>query len=331
MKKKILIPLFAIAGVSVAAWQYHRDGNGHSGALTFCGNVDNRQVELAFKGSDRITALYAKEGDFVKKGDLLAKLDSEKLQAALALRQSQYDAQQEIVRRLEAGSRKEEIAEARAQFEAAKFDSENASRNYFRLKDLAARHFVSEQQADNAKAAADAADAKSRALQETLKLAVRGPRKEDIASAKAALEADRAQLSLARIDLEDAELHSPSDGIVEDRILEPGDMASPQKPVYTLALTDPVWARIYVPEADLGRIKPGMAAEVSTDGNRHYHGWVGYISPSSEFTPKSVESPELRTSLSYQVRIFVCNPQNELRLGMPVTVDLKPGKAEPCK
>ena len=331
MKKKILIPLFAIAGVSFAAWQYHHEGNGHSSDLTFYGNVDNRQVELAFKGSDRIEALYAKEGDFVKKGDLLAKLDTEKLQAALALRQSQYDAQQEIVRRLETGSRKEEIEEARAQFEAAQIDSKNALKNYFRLKDLAARHFVSLQQADNAKAAADAADAKSRALQETLKLAVKGPRKEDIASAKAALEADRAQLSLARIDLEDARLLSPSDGIVEDRILEPGDMASPQKPVYTIALTDPVWARIYVPEADLGRIKPGMRAEISTDGNRHYHGWVGYISPSAEFTPKSVESPELRTSLSYQVRVFVCNPQNELRLGMPITVDLKPGKAEPCK
>ncbi|MHB1099007.1 MAG: efflux RND transporter periplasmic adaptor subunit, partial [Burkholderiales bacterium] len=151
----------------------------------------------------------------------------------------------------------------------------------------------------------------------------------------AVLKADQAGLSLATIDLGDASLYAPSDGIIRDRILEPGDMASPQKPVYTLALTNPVWVRTYVPESDLGRLKLGMAAQVETDSHpgRKYQGWVGYISPSAEFTPKSVETAELRTSLSYQVRIFVCNPLNELRLGMPATVTiplLEAIKAAPC-
>jgi HlyD family secretion protein len=99
-------------------------------------------------------------------------------------------------------------------------------------------------------------------------------------------------------------------------------MAFPETPVYTLALTNPVWVRAYVSEPDLGKIKLGMSAEVSTDSypGKVYKGWVGFISPTAEFTPKSVETTEERTKLVYQVRIYVCNSQNELRLGMPATV-----------
>jgi len=151
---------------------------------------------------------------------------------------------------------------------------------------------------------------------------VLGPRKEDIAAARATLQACEAQLELARRDLADADVAAPADGVVEDRILEPGDMASPQKPVLTLALDDPLWVRVYVAETDLPRIRPGMKASVTTDGfpGRRYEGWVGYISPTAEFTPKSVETREVRTKLVYQVRVFVQNPRGELRLGMPAVV-----------
>jgi HlyD family secretion protein len=122
--------------------------------------------------------------------------------------------------------------------------------------------------------------------------------------------------------LADASLYAPNNGVIQDRILEPGDMASPQKSVFTLALTDPVWVRAYVSEPDLGKITLGMAAEVETDSypGKRYQAWIGFISPTSESTPKSVEVRQLRTRLVYQVRVFVKNPQDELRLGMPVTV-----------
>jgi len=153
---------------------------------------------------------------------------------------------------------------------------------------------------------------------------VLGPRLEDIAAAKATLRAYEAQLALAQRDLADANLLAPSDGVVENRLLEPGDMASPQKPALTLALDDPLWVRVYVAETDLARIRPGMKAEVSIDGfpGRTYAGWVGFISPTAEFTPKSVETAEVRTKLVYQVRVFVRNPRGELRLGMPAVVTL---------
>ena len=338
MKKKILLPILSVAifiGV-VLAWQHSREDRAAPGKLTLYGNVDIRQVQVAFKGSERIAKMLAREGDAVKKGELLAMLDTDRLKANVELRKAEFSAQQQIVERLESGSRPEEIGKARAELDAARIDAANAERSYLRLKDLASRHFVSDQQADNARAAAEAAKARSKAAEEVLRLAVKGPRKEDIESAKAALKADQAGLSLATIDLDNANLRSPSDGIIRDRIQEPGDMTSPEKPVYTLALTDPVWVRAYVPESDLGKLKLGMAAKVETDSyaGREYRGWIGYISPSAEFTPKSVETAELRTSLSYQVRIFVCNPRNELRLGMPATVTislLDPIKAAPCR
>ena len=95
-----------------------------------------------------------------------------------------------------------------------------------------------------------------------------------------------------------------------------------QRTVYTVALTNPVWVRAYVPEPKLGKIWLGMSAEVETDSypGKQYEAWIGFISPTAEFTPKTVETTELRTRLVYQVRVYVCNPENELRLGMPATV-----------
>jgi HlyD family secretion protein len=109
-------------------------------------------------------------------------------------------------------------------------------------------------------------------------------------------------------------------------------MASPQAPAYVLALTDPVWVRAYVSEVDLGKIHQGMAAKVRTDSfpGKTYDAWIGFISPTAEFTPKSVETTDVRTSLVYQIRVYVKNPENQLRLGMPATViiDLPAGPQE---
>ena len=136
-------------------------------------------------------------------------------------------------------------------------------------------------------------------------------------------------MALARRNLKDAFLYSPTDGIVQDRILEVGDMASPQRPVFTIALVDPLWVRAYVSEPDLGKIREGMTATVTTDSfpDKRYEGRIGYISPSAEFTPKPVETTEVRTKLVYQVRVFVKDPNGELRLGMPATVTIDPDPA----
>jgi HlyD family secretion protein len=294
------------------------------GDLVLPGNVDIRQVQLAFYGSERIAAVLVREGDHVKKGQLLASLDKARLEAEVASRDALAQSQREMLRRLEAGSRPEEVRKAHADLQAAEADLRKAELTSARVFKLASEGAATPQDSDDARAALDSARARRDASKEADALVVLGPRAEDIASARSALQADEAQLALARKDLADADLLAPSDGVIENRILEPGDMASPQKPALTLALDDPVWVRAYVAETDLPRVHPGMKASVSTDGfpGKRYEGWVGYVSPTAEFTPKSVETEEVRTKLVYQVRVFVRNPQGELRLGMPAVATL---------
>jgi HlyD family secretion protein len=309
--------------------------------LVLYGNVDIRQVQLAFNGSQRIARMLVQEGDKVSKGQMVAILDVQRLKQTVARAEGQVQAQKEVVARLEAGTRPEEIRKARADMESARAEAYNARLNHERLASVAPEGGVSQQQVDNAKAQADSTEGKLKAAQETLNLAIAGPRKEDIAAAKATLKAYEAELAFADRELADAYLYAPADGIIRDRITEPGDMASPQKPVYTLALTNPLWVRAYVAEPDLGKIRLGMIAEVTTDSypGKRYRAWIGFISPTAEFTPKSVENPQVSTRLVYQVRVYVCNLQNELRLGMPATVTIplnQPGTkgaavSDPCK
>ena len=221
--------------------------------------------------------------------------------------------------------------QSRANVASAKADAENARQQYERIKsaaEMSAGRAVRQQDVDTAKAALQVAEAKLVVNQRALDLAVIGPRREDIAEAEARLRADEAQLALLRQQLVDAELLAPMDAVVRNRILEPGDMASPQRPVFSLAITDPKWVRAYVSESNLGKVHQGMAATVAVDSfpNRRFDGWVGFISPVAEFTPKAVQTEELRTSLVYEVRVFVKDPSDELRLGMPATVYLNTDK-----
>lgn len=156
-------------------------------------------------------------------------------------------------------------------------------------------------------------------------------RAEDIAAAEAQLKASEAQLAQLRHQIDLGRLRAPTDAVVRSRLREPGDMVTSQVPVFTLALTKPKWVRVYVGEPDLGKIKPGMAAQVFTDSHpdRPIAGKVGYISSVAEFTPKSVQTEELRTSLVYEVRVVVEDPGNVLRLGQPATVRLTVGSRTP--
>jgi HlyD family secretion protein len=232
--------------------------------------------------------------------------------------------QRQLLARLEAGSRPEEIARARAEVAALEAQATNANQQWQRASELGSQGIVSPEEVDHAVAAKDAAGAQLEAARQTLDLLLKGPRQEDIEAARAQLKALDAALALAEQNLDDARLYAPSDGVVRTRVLERGDMASPQRPVFTLALRDPLWVRAYVSEQDLGKVRPGMAARVGVDSfpGKTYEGWVGYISPTAEFTPKTVQTPEIRVNLVYQVRVYVKNPQDELRLGMPATVEL---------
>lgn len=146
-------------------------------------------------------------------------------------------------------------------------------------------------------------------------------------SSKAALESSIAASKGAKKNLDDTRLYAPEDGIIMTRIQEPGAVVEPSNPIYTMAKTKPVWVRAYIPETSLANIKYGMKAKVLTDTinpqtgkPREYTGWVGYISPVAEFTPKTVQTEDLRTDLVYRVRVYIYELDEYLRQGMPVTV-----------
>jgi len=300
--------------------------------LVLYGNIELRQVDLAPSVAERIAKLYFWEGEVVKPGDLMAELVSTRFAAEVERLKAQVAAEQALLEKLERGSRPQEIKQAEALVAEAKAQETLAELKLRRLLPLLPKRLVSPTAVDSAEARLKAARARRQAAEQSLSLALEGPRREDIAAARATLAALTAQLKLAEKNLEDTKLYAPSAGQVQNRLLEPGDQASPERPIYTLALTDPLWARVYVPETELGKLSLGMRAEIATDSfpGKRYPGFVGYISPTAEFTPKNVETEELRTHLVYQARVFVCNPQGELRLGMPVTVFVSLGPQPPA-
>jgi HlyD family secretion protein len=334
MKRTVWIAVVAVLALAVAGWLWwsvrHDDD---SNELVLYGNVDLRQVELAFNNSERIAAVLVQEGDRVRKGQILARLDTARLEPRLAQVDAQAAAQRQVVQRLRNGSRPEEIAQARANLEAARAEVVNARAQHERLKsaaEMSAGRAVRQQDVDDAKAALQVAEAKLTVNQRALELSVAGPRKEEVAEAEARLRAGEAEAALLRQQLADSQLIAPVDAVVRTRVMEPGEMASPQKSVFALAITDPKWVRVYVSEPDLGRVRHGMTATVAVDSfpKRRFEGWVGFISPVAEFTPKSVQTEELRSSLVYEVRVFVKDPDDNLRLGMPATAYLPIEKTE---
>ena len=247
VRRRLLIVALvaAAAGASVAGWWFTQR-NSAPVDLVLHGNVDLRQVALPFNNNERIAAVLVQEGDRVHKGEVLARLDTSRLEPQVAQVAAQVAAQRAVVDRLHHGSRPEEIAQAKANLESAKADAVNARRQFERKKTLLGKSFASQQDADAAEAAAAVADARVEVNQKALDLAIAGPRQEDIAQAEAQLRGNEAQLAFLRQQLADAELKAPLDGIIRSRLMEPGEMASPQRPVFSLAIIDPKWVRTYV-------------------------------------------------------------------------------------
>lgn len=327
MKKPIvMIVLLAAVAACWYGWQHWRPHGQDAGV--FYGNIDVRQVSLAFEGSGRVAQVGVEEGDRVQPGQVLAVLDTR----TLALQADQLRAQEENLRRLKNGARPAEIAQARSRLAAARADAQRARREQARLERIATASSgaVSVQDVDRARSAARVAQAAVKERQDALALVQEGARREEIDAADAQVAAARAQLALLRHQLDQGELRAPVASVVRSRLLEPGDMASPQRPVLALAVTSPKWARIYVDESSLGQVKPGQTAQLSVDSmpGRTLAGRVGYISSVAEFTPKSVQTEVLRTSLVYEVRVLVDDPDDVLRLGQPVTVRLESGTAD---
>lgn len=327
MKRRIALSLAVLLIGSLIAWWFDLPAKlGWSSAgndrITLYGNVDIRQVQLGFRVNGRVAQMSFDEGDSVKPGDLLARLDAKPYEDSVAAATAQAANLRATLDKMVAGPRAAEIAQARAQLEEHMADYENAKLAFERAFKLRPGQTISESALDNARANRDTAQARVASARQALQLLEEGSRKEDIAAAKANLEGAEANLSAAQTALEDTHLKAPDAGVILSRLREPGAIVATSDIIYVLSLDRPVWVRTYIPEPMLGKIHPGMEVNVTTDSapDKPYLGKIGFISPVAEFTPKSVETPELRTDLVYRLRIIIDAPDQGLRQGMPVTV-----------
>lgn len=325
----LVFALLLIGAAGIASWYYLAHQAKGNSQITVYGNVERRESDLTFPITGRLAEFHVQEGERVAAGDRIASLEAERFRASAAEAAAELAARKEELARLEAGSRPEEIRRAKAEVRAAEAELDNTKQRLDRLEGLQERSFASEQALDEARTSRRAARARLDAARESLALARKGPRKEEIAAAGDKVAAAEARYRRLREDVQDTTLAAPAPGILRHRLMEPGEIASPQTPVATLALRGAVWVRAYLPQPQLGRVQPGMAAEITSDSfpGRTFAAAVGHIAPTAEFTPKSVQTTDVRPDLVYRVRIRVCGSGEDLRLGQPVTVRIDPDAA----
>ena len=227
--------------------------------------------------------------------------------------------------KLKNGTRPEDLAQAQAKVEAAQAILHDAEQHYSRIQavyDETAGSAITRDELTSARLNFQNKSAQLEEARQAYNLLAAGTRYEDIAEAEAQLQALRDELARQEFLLTQYELTSPTDGVIRSRLLEVGDMASPSAPLFKISLNERKWIRAYVNEADLGKVFEGQAAQVFIDSypDTAIAGQIGYISSTAEFTPKTVRTDELRTSPVYEVRVYVEDSKNILRLGMPATV-----------
>jgi HlyD family secretion protein len=317
----IIVVLTVMAAGAVAAWRWSARSRTDD-LLVLQGNVEIRQVNLAFKVAGRIVSLAVDEGATVMAGQKLASLEKVYFEDSLRQARAQRDQAAANVAKMEAGNRPEEIAQAEANVLYREALLLNARQARERAEALLKTASGTQKNYDDAIAAQRQADAQLNSAREALRLMKAGFRQEDIEAARAQLAEKDAAVLVAERQLADADLIAPSPGIVLSRVRETGAIVNAGETVFVLTLNSPVWVRTYVSEPDLGRIRPGMDVELRSDtpGSNPIRGRVGFISTTAEFTPKTVETRELRTALVYRVRIVADDPDGVLRQGMPMTI-----------
>ncbi|WP_421186252.1 secretion protein HlyD [Aeromonas enteropelogenes] len=322
MKQRIALVALVLALIGGYLWWQGRPADGS----ILYGNVDIRDVNLAFRVGGRVSEVLVDEGDAVQAGQLLARLDPAPLIHNRDSARANLAALTAANALMHKGYRSEETDRARASLSAAEAAALEADKQWRRQSALAATGAISRGQLDSARSQRDQTRAQVRAAREQLAQLETGYRPEEIAQSDAQLEGAKATLASAELALADAALTAPSDGILLTRAVETGSMVQAGATAFNLSLTTPVWVRAYVEEPWLGHFPSGTRVQLTTDSrpNQPYQGVVGFVSPSAEFTPKSVETPDLRTHLVYRLRIVVQDPDPALRQGMPVTVRLAP-------
>lgn len=323
-RKRIIVIAAVVAAVLAIGIGLYRHYHASLPSPVY-GNIDIREVTLGFRVTGRVATLAVDEGDAVHEGQELARLDTRPLEIERDEARANAEALGARLDLLKAGFRSEDVDQARSALEERRAAAANAEQLLARQEQLKGTGAVSQRTYDDAVAARDQAKARLAAANKAFEAQQRGYRHQEVAEGEANHARAVAALAAAEQRLADASLLAPADGIVLTRAAESGAILAAGTPVFTLSLLKPVWARIYVAEPDLGRFSPNTEVLLYTDArpDKPYHGRIGFVSPTAEFTPKNVETPELRTALVYRARVVVSDPDTALRQGMPVTVKVQ--------
>lgn len=321
-KKKRFISIVIIVLFCISAYFGYAHYQKQEKTLILYGNVDTRSVNIGFRVAGRLSSLMVDEGDNVNEGQILGNLDSGPYLDALEQARANVASAKARLSLLEAGFRDEEIAQGHSEVARNLAAYKHADKFFKRQQKLNKQKITSDNALEDARATRDQAFAALQTAKEQLTIFKSGNRPQQIEEAKANVLQYEAAESQALRNFTDTSLLAPSAGIVLTRAVEPGTILNANSTVFTLSLTDPVWVRAYVDEAHLGKVVPGTKVKLYTDSrpDRNYDGKIGFISPTAEFTPKNVETADLRTDLVYRLRVIVINPDDALRQGMPVTL-----------
>ena len=320
---KRLIPILIILTVAITAGVYlyprfTRDAKPKN-ELVFSGNIETHESLVSFKVQGRIVELPVEEGQSVEKGALLARLDDADYKQRVRIDEASVHVRQSNLALTLAGTREQEIKAVQQNMIDAEADLQQKKMDYDRAQRLFSEDAISAQDRDLADTAQKRSQAAFHAAQQKYNEALEGSRKEDIAIAQANLTQADANLGMSRVNLGYTVLQAPTSGVITVRQAELGEVVLPGTPVVTLADLDHIWLRAYVAETDLGRIRWGQDAVVTTDTypGKKYHGRISFIASDAEFTPKSVQTYKERVTLVYRIKIDIDNPNHELKPGMP--------------
>ena len=329
MTPKRIVPVVAgaVVALAVAAYLVIRH-NHHNGGLMASGSVEATEAALGFQVPGRIEWVDPHEGDRVRAGDTLAALDRTELTARLAQARAQAAAARALLTELEAGSRSEELAQAREGAQAAADRYADAERDYARVQRLFQGGAVSQEALDKAKLALDVARSQRDQADQQLQLVQSGPRKERIAAQHAMVAQAEAAVHQAEATLANAVIAAPFDGVISVRDREPGETVAAGAPVLTELNLGDRWVRIYISEDRIGAVQLGEPAAISADTypGKTYDGTVSFIASEAEFTPRNVQTAEERVKLVYAVKVRITgDATNDLKPGMPADVRLETG------
>ena len=288
------------------------------------GTVDCTQVQISPEVAGRVVDLPPQEGDVLKKGALVARLDAgdyelkrDEARATLANAQAQLDL-------MKAGARTEDIERAHETVREWRAAATAAAADKKRIEEVFAQGSATQKQIDDARAMADRTAAALAGAEQNLARLEHGNRPEEIRIAESQVELAKAKLASAEKSVADCTVVAPLDGTVTTRSREPGEWVTPGAPLVTLARLDEVWLAIYIPEDQLGRVKLRQKASVKLDGSeQRYAGVITFISPEAEFTPKNAQTPDERAKLVYRVKITLKNPNGIFKPGLPADAFLE--------